>query len=147
MTLQVERVLHQEIDIRLRALGADLVWISPPNGIYLPARSPAEKTIVARIVSQLKTGGMLTPGAPDYIVMWRGGCGCIELKREASKTLLGKVPAGKQSDDQIAFQARCERAGVPYAVAHSWEEVKAALIEWGALQPRIVHVPHERLVG
>jgi hypothetical protein len=130
---QLERILHQEIDVRLRALGADLVWISPPNGVYLPARTDSEKRIAGRIVSQLKTGGMLTPGAADYVFLWNGGCGCIELKREAAKTLLGKVRAGKQSDDQIAFQARCERAGVPYRVARSWDEVKAALVDWGAL--------------
>lgn len=131
--MQIERALHAEIDLRLRALKPNIVWISPPNGIYLPARTEGEKRIAARLVSQMKTAGMMTVGAPDFCFFWSSGCGCIELKREASKTILGKVPAGKQSDDQIAFQARCERAGVPYRVARSWDEVKAALVDWGAL--------------
>ena len=86
-----------------------------------------------RIVHQLKIGGSLLPGAPDLLFLWDGGCGCMELKRPAERTLIGKQRAGELSDDQKRFQALCRRWEVPYEVVMSWPQARELLKRWGRL--------------
>lgn len=62
-------------------------------------------------------------GAPDWVILWKGGCACIELKAKGNKL----------SASQKAVQAICEQIGVPYAVCYSVEEVEEALQQAGAL--------------
>ena len=55
----------------------------------------------------------LYPGVADLVVWLPGGrVMYMEIK----------TPTGKQSPAQVKFQARCEAAGIPYAVARSVEE-------------------------
>ena len=61
MTAQIERNLQSEILYRLNRY--PVVAIPVPNGIWLPARSEAEKGIVKRLIARMKTDGMLVPGA------------------------------------------------------------------------------------
>ncbi len=75
----------------------------------------------------------MLPGAADLLCMWGTGAGAIELKRAAGRTLLGKHPAGRPSDTQKEFAALCAEHGVRHAYAHSWDEVHAALADWGRL--------------
>lgn len=130
---QVERALQREIVTRLRAAPLDAIVIGSPNGVFFPARTPAERELVRRIVHQLKATGQLTPGAPDLVVLWRDGCGGIELKRPAEKTLLGSQPKGYSSAAQIEFAATCRVLGIRYAICASWPEVRDTLIAWGRL--------------
>src|SRR5215831_3656586 len=69
-TIQFERALHQEVAIRLTALKPKCVWISPPNGFFIPSRSKEERDLARRLVSQMKKSGMITVGAPDWIFLW-----------------------------------------------------------------------------
>lgn len=124
---QIERALHAEIMLRLRLAKPRCTWFPVPNGLFFPAKTPAERSLVARIVHRMKVSGMLTPGVSDLVFLWKGGCGCIELKRPAS---VG-VPKGTLSEAQLGFKETCEMLGVPYRIATAWDDVKAALIEWG----------------
>ena len=130
---QAERILQREVMARLRFAPLTAIVIPSPNGVFLPTRNPAERTLARRIVHQLKVDGQLTPGAPDLVFLWPNGSGCIELKRAAEKTLLGKVRAGTLSEDQAAFRMTCDAVGVQYAVCRSWPEVREILKTWGRL--------------
>jgi hypothetical protein len=81
----------------------------------------------------MKDEGQMLPGAADLLCLWRDGSGAIELKRPAERTLLGKRPAGRPTDAQKEFAALCERHAVRHVYATTWEEVYAALKDWGRL--------------
>lgn len=130
---QAERILQREITTRLQFAPLDAIVVPSPNGIFIPARTPAERTLAARVVHQLKLDGQLLPGAPDLLVLWDGGCGCIELKRAESKRLFDKTRAGQLSDAQKAFRQRCAELGVRYAVVQSWPQARELLKAWGRL--------------
>jgi hypothetical protein len=133
MSLQIERSLPAEIAWRLKAL--PLVVLPVPNGIWIPARSEAERSLVARIIARLKADGMLLPGAPDLVLMWADGCAAIELKRLKTRDLFGARPAGRPTDDQKWFAERCAELGVHHAYCTSWDELKAKLDKWGVGKP------------
>lgn len=134
---QAERILQREVIIRLglaERMGAlDAIVIGSSNGIFIPARTAAEKTLAKRVVHQMKLDGMLTPGAPDLVFLWRDGCGGIELKRPASASLFDKRAKGKPSPEQVAFKQRCFELQVRYAICDSWEGVRDTLVSWGRL--------------
>jgi hypothetical protein len=129
--IQIERSLHEEITIRLRPVQPDCVIVPIPNGTWIPQRSPEDRKLIARLVARMKDEGQLLPGAWDFACLWGTGSGVIELKRPAGRTLLGKHPAGRLSDDQNAYGALCDAHGVRRAVAHSWDEFYGALADWG----------------
>ena len=72
----------------------------------------------------LKTMGLVS-GAPDWVFMWGGGCGCLELKTKGNY----------QTDSQKKFELWCGTVGVRYEVARTIEEVQEILIEWKILDP------------
>jgi hypothetical protein len=118
MTDQIEKVLQQEILLRLKPY--PVLGIPIPNSIFFPARNDAERQIL--------------PGAPDIVAMWSGGAGMLEIKRAASKDLFGhRKPAGRASPEQKEMEKRAEQLGVNYAFVHSWDEARDKLHEWGAL--------------
>jgi hypothetical protein len=133
MSLQAERSLQQEIAWRLKTL--PLVALPIPNGLWIPARTQAERSLVARIIARMKADGMLLPGAPDFVLMWHGGCAAIELKRPKMRDLLGTRPAGRPTDNQRWFAERCAELGVHHAYCTSWDELKAKLNKWGVGKP------------
>jgi len=130
---QAERLLQREITTRLRFAPLSAIVVPSPNGIFLPTRSPVERDLARRIVHQLKLGGSLLPGAPDLLILWGTGCGCMELKRPAEKTLIGKQRAGELSDEQKRFRDRCADLGVAYEVVMSWPQARELLKSWGRL--------------
>lgn len=132
---QVERLLQKEIMLRLEHAPVSAIVVPSPNGIYIPARTPEQRTLAARVVHQLKLDGQLLPGASDLLVLWRDGSGAIELKRPAAKNLLGAQAKGQLSPAQLAFRRRCEALGINFAVCHSWPEVRETLKAWGCLAP------------
>lgn len=130
---QAERILQREIMARLKHAPLKALVVPSPNGIYIPQRTPAERTLAARIVHQLKLDGQIMPGASDLTVLWKGGCGCIELKRAESKRLFDKQRRGVLSPVQKAFRQQCLDLGINYAVCSSWPEVRELLKGWGLL--------------
>jgi len=130
---QAERVLQREIMLRLQHAPLQAIVVPSPNGVYLPARSPAERELARRLIHGLKVGGSLLPGAPDLTFLWEGGGGCVELKRPSEKTLFGRQRPGQLSDDQKRFRDRCAAIGVPYEVCQSWPQVRELLKAWGRL--------------
>lgn len=137
MSQQVERVLHQEVALRLgiaeRSGALKAVWHSPPNGLWIPARTPTERALVARLIKQMKDRGQLQPGVPDFCFAWPTGSGFVEIKRPGTRTLLGKLPKGTLSDKQVEFQEKCVALGINHVVCTSWAEVESALKQWGIL--------------
>ena len=127
MTTQLERSLQTEILYRLARY--PVVAIPVPNGIWLPAHNEAERVVVARLMARMKSDGMLTPGAPDLVLMGERGALCVELKRSASRDLFGRKPRGRLSPEQKAFQQRCVNCGVEYIVASSWEDIEYIIPE------------------
>ena len=127
MTTQLERSLQSEILLRLNRY--PVVAVPSANGIYLPARSEAEQSIVARIINRMKADGMLLPGAPDLVLLGEKGSLCVELKRPASRDLFMRRPKGRLSPEQKLFRDRCIAAGVAYLVADCWPDVEARLHE------------------
>jgi hypothetical protein len=120
--------------MQLRAAKPDCVVVPVLNGVWIPSRTVAERTLVARIIARMKADGQMMPGVADLLALWREGCGAIELKVPATRTLLGRRPAGRPSDAQRDFQALCALHGIPHVYAYSWDDVKAALRSWGRLQ-------------
>jgi hypothetical protein len=127
MTVQLERVLQAEILLRLNRY--PVVAVPSANGLWVPARSEAEQALVARIVNRMKSDGMLLPGAPDLVLLGAKGALCVELKRPASYDLFGRKPKGRLSPEQKTFRERCRAAGVPYVVAHAWDDLAPSLAE------------------
>ena len=129
--MRAESLLQQEVMLRLGIEHPELVAIPVPNGSFLHGSENRQRTAV--IVHNMKRTGMLTPGAADLVILGGGRGVCVELKLPPSRDLLGKrSAAGRLSEDQRAFQARCERCAVPYRVCRSWPEVEAIIREvWG----------------
>lgn len=125
MTSQIERSLQQEIAWRLKAY--PVVAAAIPNGLWIPARTEAERILVARIISRMKTDGMLTPGAGDLVLAGAKGCAFVECKRPRTRDLLTVRPKGRLSPDQRDFRDLCAAAGVTYLVAHAWSDIEPAL--------------------
>jgi len=130
---QAERDLQREIMVRLHLAPLAAVVVASSNGIFIPARTPAERVLAARVVARLKRDGQLTPGASDLTFLWRDGCGCIELKRPEERRLFGRARRGQLSEAQIEFSAKCAMHGVRYAVCDSWPAVRDTLKSWGRL--------------
>lgn len=125
-----ERALHHEVMLHIAREFPDLIAVPVPNGFWLGGFSPHERVTVARLINMMKCTGQLLPGAPDIVLLTHGWSGCIELKRPMQRTLSGKARAGKPSDAQLAFAARCSEHGIRYAVCDSWEMVRDTILQW-----------------
>lgn len=136
MSTQIERALQSEVMTRLRAGPWPVIALPIPNGIWIPARSDAERALVPRIVARMKADGMLVPGAPDLAVFYPGGGGMIELKAPKTRTLLGTRPAGRPTESQTAIAERAAALGINHAFCCSWDEVSGTLRRWlGGAEP------------
>jgi hypothetical protein len=131
--IQLERVLQIEVGWKLAAAKPNAVVFAIPNGVFLPTHGPKEEAIARRLIARLKAEGQMTPGAPDLVVLWDTGSGVIELKRDAQRTLLGRVQAGRPSATQRAVEAQCAALGIRHSYCHSWDEVHLTLRQWGRL--------------
>jgi hypothetical protein len=135
MAGSAERVLQREIMLRLTAGPWPVIPAPIPNGIYLPAHDEDERRIVGRLMKRLKDDGMLLPGAADLVVLGRAAGLYLELKRPTERDLFGrKTVRGQLSAGQKEFRRRCERAGVPYEVAYTWDGALAALRRHGVIE-------------
>jgi hypothetical protein len=129
VTTQAERALHQELVLRLKAYPVLILPI--PNSIYFPARTEAERKIIARVIHQMKSTGMLLVGAPDFVLMWCGGAALVEEKRPATKTLFGKQSAGRPTAAQRTMAERAAELGLNHAYVTSWDELRVQMVAWG----------------
>ena len=130
-----ERVLQREIMLRLQAGPWACVAAPIPNGVYLPSHNEEERRLVGRLMKRLKDDGMLLPGAADLVVLGRAAGLYLELKRPTSRDLFGrKTVRGQLSAGQKEFRRRCEKAGVPYEVAYTWDGALAALRRHGVIE-------------
>lgn len=127
-----ERDLQLEVMTRLSSRAWPLIALPIPNGIWLSARSEAERAIVARLIARMKADGMLVPGAPDLVLFWQGGAALVELKRPRSRNLFGRIsPAGRPSVEQNEIANRAAQLGIRHAFVTSWDELRQRLGEWG----------------
>lgn len=108
-----EAGFQREVVERLNRYRLPCLWFHVPNG---GRRSRLEAAIFK--------GLGVKAGVADFIFLWGGGCGCIELK----------AGRGSLSDAQRDFRANCERLGVPYVVARSLTDIDAALAAWGLIR-------------
>lgn len=106
---QLQRAVVEHL--RLRADPTKVVWFSVPNMSL--SRSHG---------GRLKGMGM-TPGAPDLVILTSEGTFLLELK----------VRGGVISDNQVAFAARCDEAGIPYVVCWGIDEALRCLTDWGII--------------
>jgi hypothetical protein len=132
--IQLERTLQIEVGLKLAAAKPKALVLPIPNGMFLPTHNKHEETIARRWIARMKAECQLVPGAPDLVVLWDTGSGVIELKREAQRTLLGRLPAGRPSEAQLAVEARCKALGIHHSYCHSWDEVHLALRDWGRMR-------------
>jgi hypothetical protein len=134
MTIQIERALQIEVGWRLAAAKPNAAVFAIPNGVFLPTHTKQEETIARRLIARMKAEGQLNVGAPDLVVLWDSGSGVIELKRPTTRTLLGRLPAGRPSEAQLAVEARCKALGIHHRYCHSWDEVHLTLRDWGRMR-------------
>jgi hypothetical protein len=108
-------LVEQELHIAV----ADYLRLSlPRHWLFLHVANEGIRSKAAAGI--LKRMGFLS-GAADIFIAGDGRLYCLEIK----------APDGDVSPAQIDFQASCHRAGVPYAVCRSQDEVEAALRSWG----------------
>jgi len=91
------------------------LFFSVPNEGLGSARSGAG---VGRMVKLRRMG--LRSGVSDIVIVKGGRAYFLELKRRL----------GKQSVNQLAFEADAIRVGAEYAVAHGFDEAVEILRQW-----------------
>jgi hypothetical protein len=90
-------------------------------------RGEAQKLRTKATAGRLKAMGV-KPGVADLVFISPDGRFLgLELKRRG----------GRLSETQEAFQAWCDRHGVAYAVADSYDAAVAVLVGWGVLKTEV----------
>jgi len=119
-----ESIIQEQIANALSALSSryGFVYFSVPNEGTLSTGRTNDPKQFARL-SILKKMGM-RPGASDLVIGHQGRMYCLEVKNET----------GEQSTDQLLFEAWCLRAGVPYVIVRSVDDVMFWLREWGIMK-------------
>lgn len=127
-----EKQISAELADRMRAHALRGTY----RGVFTTIPNEGHGTPLLTFV--LRCMGMI-PGVADWVFMWEGGGGWIELKRPAAAgidPLTGKIsrtPAGTLSESQRDFREWCLAAGLNHAVCYSADEAEAVLRGWGAL--------------
>jgi hypothetical protein len=101
--------------LRLFEASCGFLFFSVPGEAMGEAKTGAGLGRMAR----LKRMG-LRHGVADIVIVWHGLAHFLELK----------IATGKQSPAQIEFMDNCDRLGIPYAVARSFEEAQKIIREW-----------------
>jgi len=92
-----------------------------PGLIYFSVPNEGKRT--AMMAEHLKAMGML-PGVSDLILLHKRLAYALELKADGEK----------QTDNQKAFEADCEAAGVPYACCDNIDAAICVLRTWGLIK-------------
>jgi hypothetical protein len=106
------------IEGRLKA-----TWTCIPHEVGAVPQKSAEFKKRQTRYAKAKAMGLIT-GSTDYVFVWAGGGGWIELKSQH----------GSLSTPQRTFRDWARATGCNWAVCRSVEEVVEKLIEWRALQ-------------
>ena len=104
--------------LSMMAPSRGFLFFSVPNESMGKARGRGGIARMAR----LKRMG-LRSGVADIVIVKDGRAYFLEMKRRA----------GKQSVNQLSFEADAIRAGAEYAVAHSFDEALNILAGWKVL--------------
>jgi len=115
-----------EFDIQIQLV--QYLTLAAPSRGFLFFSSPNEGMGNARggggIARMLKLKSMgLRSGVADLVIVKDGHVYFLELKRRL----------GKQSANQLIFEADAIRAGADYAVAHSFDEAVNILKAWAII--------------
>jgi len=109
------------IEGRLKA-----TWTCIPHEVGAVPQKSAEFRKRQTRYAKAKAMGLIT-GSTDYVFVWAGGGGWIELKSQH----------GALSPPQRRFREWCMATGSNWAVCRTVEEVVDILISWGALHPPV----------
>ena len=104
----------------------DAVHLTPQTwAVHVPNALPrargASDAAMKAIQSALTRDGR-SPGFPDLVVLWRGGCAFLEVK----------TVKGRTSDNQDDWADRLVSMGHNYALVRSVSDALAALKAFGA---------------
>lgn len=89
---------------------------------HIPHEAAGRGKFAAIYMAKAKAMGLIK-GSADFVFVWQGGGGWIELKSET----------GSLTKEQREFRDWVIATGGNHAVCRSKQEVEAKLIEWGAL--------------
>jgi hypothetical protein len=106
------------IEGRLKA-----TWTCIPHEVGAVPQKSAEFKRRQTRYAKAKAMGLIT-GSADYVFVWPGGGGWIELKSQH----------GALSSPQRTFRDWCHAPGSHHAVCRTVDEVVDTLISWSALQ-------------
>jgi hypothetical protein len=111
------RLQSAACQVLLLAGAPGIIYLHIPNGMVSDPRT----------VAAMKGRG-LRPGAGDLLIITSGGhAHFLELK----------APGGKQSPEQIAFEADCKANGTPYEVADNIGDAIRILTSWKAIDAKM----------
>ena len=103
------------VQILLLTRKPNVIYFAVPNGVKMAPRTAAHQ----------KSIGMLA-GVSDLVIDIGGRIHYLEVK----------APGGKQSPDQLAFEAATIAQESPYMVVNNINDAIFVLEEWGAIRPR-----------
>jgi hypothetical protein len=139
------RLLRALLDLR-RAGRLKATFTAIPNELPRPRGVRHLQQGAIRVLMKRKAIGVVT-GASDWVFVWRGGGGWIELKDPGGQVVMRRVQRktgptlrpiktapGTLQPEQVLFRSWCLETGVHHAVCHSVEEALLALAAWGALE-------------
>jgi hypothetical protein len=98
-------------------------WTCIPHEVGAVPQKSAKFKLAQTRYAKAKAMGLIT-GSADYVFVWQGGGGWIELK---SKT-------GSLSEAQRDFREWCRSTGSHWAMCRTLDEVAQTLFEWGVLR-------------
>lgn len=116
-------------EFRLTCVVADLLRLCAKPGLYF-THLPFGEARSERTGARLKRMGT-RPGAPDFLLLWKGRAIGLELKTEK----------GRQTETQRQTEKEWKAAGGDYILAHGYEEALEALAEAGVIEDRLAPRP------
>jgi hypothetical protein len=128
--LKEDKIQQQIISyLSFHAQKYNFIFFSVPNETLMTVLTAfrIDKNTCFRLLSHFKKMGM-TPGVSDLIIMKDGKSYCMELKRPDTAT-----KKYTQSKNQIIFEQKCIKTGVPYEVVRSLDMAVNCLHLWGVL--------------
>lgn len=119
-----ENQLSADLNIALTRLRDNGIF--PAVFFHVPNEFKATKNFFAAWAIKKLIG--CVAGAPDWVILWRGGVLLVELK--AKKTIPAALKALRP--DQSDFAITCDKYGIPYEVHISVQSVIDSLKRRGA---------------
>lgn len=122
-----EEILAMEVADWLRAETLEgrlrATWTCIPHEVGYISQKSAGSALAMMRYAKAKAMGFI-PGSTDYVFVWEGGGGWLELKSSA----------GSLSPEQKDFRDWAVAMRCGHAVCRSLDDVRQKLFEWGVLQ-------------